>query len=95
MTITEMKKKFVAAGVDEIADYNWFYCIFTENLSKLEICEAILASYETEFLFIHRDEQNSFIGVDNTVTLDESFSDKCTTVYSIEQDDPIVEEETP
>ena len=95
MTITEMKKKFVASGIDEMADYNWFYCIFTEELSKLEICEAVLASYETEFLFVHRDGQNSFIGVDNTIAIDESFSESCTIVYSIEQDDPIVEEETP
>lgn len=95
MNITEMKKKFIAAGVDEMADYNWFYCVFTEELSKLEICEAVLAAYETGFLFIHRDEKNSFIGVDNTVTIDKSFNEACTIVYTIEKDDPIVEEETP
>lgn len=93
MTITEMQKSFIVAGVDDVEAYNWFYCVFTQQFTKLEICESVLETYTTEYLFVHKDGNNAFIGVDADITIEETFNEHCSLVYIIEKTPEVTEED--
>lgn len=93
MTYEEMQSKFI---LNDGVERNWYYCSFGKQLTKGDVVQLVLGLYQEgdvipQDLFIHKDKQNFFIGLDVGHSLPEDF---CNLVVLVDPPVPAEEEVT-